>query len=657
MVIMKYRSEIDGLRAVAVIPVILYHAGFKSFSGGFIGVDIFFVISGYLITTIILNDMDSGKFSIVNFYERRARRILPVLFFVILCCLPFAWIWLMPNYYKEFSDSLSAVATFSSNILFWRESGYFATGADLKPLLHTWSLAVEEQYYVIFPLILMLLYKLRKRWIFGFLMIVAFVSLSLAQVGSVKWPSSTFFLLPARFWELTIGALTAFVFIYKPEQINKIRSKRILSEVMGFVGLLMIFFAMFTFDHNTPFPSVYALIPTLGTAFLIAFASPASLMGRILSLRPVVGVGLISYSAYLWHQPLFVFARHGSLEEPSVRLLLFLSGLSLLLAFISWKYIETPFRNKKVFSRKFIFSFAVVGSVLLFSWGAAGHINDGFVKRKTSSGEEYGVIADKIRVNHGLNKICDWKFTTDPECRTADNPEILVWGDSYAMHLVKGIISSKSDVRLIQMTKSQCGPFINFSPLNASYGLDMAKKCIEFNDDVLRWLRENKSVKYVVMSSILFQYVGDGNQTLSGDTVSGASYEKLREKLVETMDYLESIGVQPVFISPTPFNGNDIGHCLLRHEFLGGSLDECSFNYSDTSVSYQNVSNMLTEIGKTHRVVLLSDGICPNGKCESHVGSTYIYRDNGHLSVDGSAWLGKEMDFYGLISGNISAVQ
>ena len=178
---MDYRREIDGLRAIAVVPVILFHAGFETFSGGFVGVDVFFVISGYLITSIILAELEQGKFSIVNFYERRARRILPALFLVMLVCIPFAWLWLLPSDMKDFSQSLVAVAVFASNILFWRESGYFDTAAELKPLLHTWSLAVEEQYYVLFPLFLMLFWRLGKRWILGTLGLVFVASLAVAQ--------------------------------------------------------------------------------------------------------------------------------------------------------------------------------------------------------------------------------------------------------------------------------------------------------------------------------------------------------------------------------------------------------------------------------------------------------------------------------------------
>ena len=376
---MKYRAEVDGLRAVAILPVIFFHAGFKAFEGGFVGVDVFFVVSGYLITTIILSDMNNNKFSIVTFYERRARRIMPALFFVMLCCLPFAYMWLLPQHLMDFSQSLTAVTAFSSNILFWRESGYFGVASELKPLLHTWSLAVEEQYYVLFPLFLMLLWKLRKRWIFGALMVVGAMSLVVAQWGAYNAPKATFFLLPTRGWELAIGALIAFYFLYKREHAELIKRYKMTSEVFGAVGMLMICYSVFAFSNNTPFPSLYALIPTVGTGLVIVFATSETVVGRLLSTKFMVGVGLISYSTYLWHQPLFVFARHRSSEEPSTVLLLILSAASLLLAYISWRYVESPFRNKKLVSRKAVFTFTLVGSVAFAGIGLAGHMNDGFV--------------------------------------------------------------------------------------------------------------------------------------------------------------------------------------------------------------------------------------------------------------------------------------
>jgi len=375
---MKYRREIDGLRAVAVLPIIFFHAGFKTFEGGFIGVDVFFVISGYLITTIILSDMNNQKFSIVTFYERRARRILPALFFVMLCCLPFAWMWLLPDQLKDFSKSLSAVSVFSSNISFWLEKDYFDVASELKPLLHTWSLAVEEQYYLLFPLFLMALWKLRKRWIFGALIVVGAVSLVVAQWGAYHKPWATFFLLPTRGWELAIGALIAFYFLYKREHAEFIKSRKKTSEVLGGIGLLLICYSVFTFDKFTPFPSLYALVPTIGTGLIIIFSTPETFVGRFLGIKPLVSIGLISYSIYLWHQPLFVFARHISFEEPKIILLLVLIALSILLAYGSWRFVETPFRDKTTISRKGIFKFAFFGSLLFVSTGIAGYFKNDF---------------------------------------------------------------------------------------------------------------------------------------------------------------------------------------------------------------------------------------------------------------------------------------
>ena len=372
---MKYRADIDGLRALAVLPVILFHAGFEWFGGGFVGVDVFFVISGYLITTIIISEMAEGKFSIVSFYERRARRILPALFFVMAACLPFAWFWLTPNDLKDFGQSLVAVSIFSSNILFWWESGYFDTAAELKPLLHTWSLAVEEQYYILFPIFLMLAWQLGIKWVSILLSVVFVTSLGVAVWGTQyaahpKIISGAFFLLPTRGWELLIGVFTAFYLKY-----NTHLKSFTLNQALSLLGFGMIIYSILAFDETTPFPSLYALIPTIGTCLLILCSVPNTLIYKLLSLKPIVGVGLISYSAYLWHQPLLAFARHRIFFEVSDFLLIIICLTSLFMAYLSWRFIEAPFRNKQIFSQNKIFvlsasgmiAFSVLGLVLQFN--------------------------------------------------------------------------------------------------------------------------------------------------------------------------------------------------------------------------------------------------------------------------------------------------
>ena len=357
---MEYRREIDGLRALAVLPVIFFHAGFETFSGGFVGVDVFFVISGYLITTIILAELEQGKFSIVNFYERRARRILPALFLVMLVCIPFAWVLLSPADLKSFSESLVAVALFFSNIFFWTDGGYFETAAELKPLLHTWSLAVEEQFYVLFPIFLMLFWKLGKRWLLGLLGLLFAASLALAHWGAYAQPTAAFFLLPTRGWELLIGAFAAF-YLSQP---NRLDFGKRLSEFVGWLGVALIFYAVFTYSRATPMPGFYALVPTVGTVLIILFATQQNAVGKFIGNKAFVGLGLISYSAYLWHQPVFAFARHWS-KELDQFFILFLVAFVLAISYFSWRFIERPFRAKGSFDRKFVF-LCSLGCALIF---------------------------------------------------------------------------------------------------------------------------------------------------------------------------------------------------------------------------------------------------------------------------------------------------
>ena len=367
---MKYRAEIDGLRTVAVLPVILFHAGSKLFGGGFVGVDIFFVISGYLITTIIVDELSRGTFSLLRFYERRAKRILPALCLVSLTALGLGWLVLQGRDFVEFVRSLLGVATFSSNILFWMEADYFDTAAELKPMLHTWSLAVEEQFYILFPLLLMLLWRFGQRAVLPTLVGMFVFSLGLAQWQVRTDPMSAFFLLPARAWELGLGAFCA---VYL--RAGHPPLARGMHNALSALGLALVCAAVFGFDAETPTPSLITLMPTGGAALIILFATGGTLVQRLLSTRGMVGIGLISYSAYLWHQPLMAFARHNSLEEPSWVIMAGLIALTLGLAWLSWTYVEIPVR-KGQYGRLRLFGISATGLATFAALGLFIHTYD-----------------------------------------------------------------------------------------------------------------------------------------------------------------------------------------------------------------------------------------------------------------------------------------
>ena len=431
---MKYRAEIDGLRALAVLPVMLFHAGFEWFSGGFVGVDVFFVISGYLITTIIISEMAEGKFSIIKFYERRARRILPALFFMMAVCLPFAWLWLTPADLKDFGQSLVAVSTFSSNILFWQESGYFEIAAELKPLLHTWSLAVEEQYYILFPIFLMLTWRLGIKWVLLLLSIVFFISLGVAQWGAYNSPSAAFFLLPARGWELLVGVFAAFYLKY-----NTHLKSHILNQALSLLGFGMIAYSIIAFDKTTSFPSLYTLIPTIGTGLLILCAVPKTYVHKLLSLKFIVGIGLISYSAYLWHQPLLAFARHSSFVEISELILITLCLASLLMALFSWRFVEKPFRSKTKVSSGLIFKFSIIFALFFSITGLWLYQSNGalkyYPKEKQQVLGSFIDAAEYVIERHRQIRLLE--FSKDNEKK-----DILIIGDSYSEDLVNAVFEA-----------------------------------------------------------------------------------------------------------------------------------------------------------------------------------------------------------------------
>lgn len=444
---MKYRPEIDGLRAVAIIPVILFHIGFQTFSGGYTGVDVFFVISGFLITTIIYTELEQNKFSILNFYERRSRRILPLLFFVLLATIPFAWISLFNVDMVDYFESLISTPLFYSNFLFAFEANYFDTSVDLKPLLHTWSLAVEEQYYIMFPLFMIILWKFNlKKRLLTLLFMFGLLSFIFAEWASFYYPTYNFYLLPSRAWELAVGAIMAIAI--EKSFLSKIQNNSILSEILSIIGFALILAGFFIITEDTRFPSSYAIFPTIGSALVIGFANSKNLIGRLLSLKVFVFIGLISYSAYLWHHPIIAFSKHLSLSEDSLSQKIFLLGIIISLSYLSWNYVENPFRNKKKFSRKFIFIFSIIGSFFFISIGFIGLKNIGFPNRAVNHKLEY---LNYNPDNREL-KVDSWTFIYKAEedfnnrswfNKLNELPNVLLIGNSHSKDLYNSFLSSK----------------------------------------------------------------------------------------------------------------------------------------------------------------------------------------------------------------------
>ncbi|MDQ8699854.1 acyltransferase family protein [Hyphomicrobium sp. LHD-15] len=445
-----YRPEIDGLRAIAVLSVIFFHAGIPGFSGGYVGVDVFFVISGYLICSIVVGELRSDTFSFAKFYERRARRILPALFVMLLASAAVAPLVLLPNDMLDFSRSLTHVIPFLSNTYFYDQRGYFETAAELKPLIHTWSLAVEEQFYVVLPIAAWALWRWHKSFLLPALVIAAAASLAYSQYSVSADPHAAFYLTTSRAWELLAGAILA-VFT---KQRNLPAQP---SQAGGAAGLMLIVFAVFFFDQTVAFPGLNAVVPVAGALLVLHYGAPQTAVGQLLGSKLAVGIGLISYSAYLWHQPLFAFARHLTLTEPGLPIFAVLIAATLALAFLSWRYVEQPFRRGTI-DRRGIVAVAVAASVFLFSVGMAGTVSDGYARLYQASWDSRQLAI----WNEGKNAVprdngdCHLSFRTvsaelEPRfdaCLEKYGKAIVVLGDSHAAD-VFGAIASQSDRKFI----------------------------------------------------------------------------------------------------------------------------------------------------------------------------------------------------------------
>lgn len=613
---MEYRREIDGLRAIAVLPVILFHAGFETFGGGFVGVDIFFVISGFLITTIISEESKTGRFSIVNFYERRARRIFPALFLVMGICIISAWFLFLPGDMKEFADSITAVSLFLSNFLFWYQSGYFDTVAEMKPMLHTWSLAVEEQFYVIFPLLFMLFMKLGKQYVLTVLSILFFASLGFAQWVSITNPEMAFYFLPARGWELLLGSLIS-LFLYRV----KIRN-RIANECGTGLGLLLILYSIFFYSKITPFPGVYALAPTIGAGLIIVFATQKTMLGQIIGNKLFMRIGAISYSAYLWHQPLFVFARYMTLNEPSKAMFATLSVVTFALAYLSWKFVELPFRDKYTVNKRVIFSGSFLFLSIFIVFGIWGRMTDGFSNRVDRSfGGDIGHLLFHQYIDENYFD-CEPKVIAEQalswngflRCKQSKEgvPDVVLLGDSHAEHLFIGLAEVKSNSNVAFYIKSD-KPYIE-NPEFATI----------FNE-----LISNKKHQKVILT---MNYMG----RLKWDV------EGLYDGFSGTIKALLNAGKEVYILGDIPKYNKDAQICA----YAKNSVEAVSYCYLYVdSVEYQRdmYGAVLTKLSKDYHVPYIDiySPLCTETKCGMIKNNNVLYRDDNHLNILGSELIGR----------------
>jgi peptidoglycan/LPS O-acetylase OafA/YrhL len=583
------------------------------------------VISGYLITTIIISEMAEGKFSIVNFYERRARRILPALFFVMAACLPFAWLWLTPSDLIDFGQSLVAVSTFSSNILFWLESGYFDTAAELKPLLHTWSLAVEEQYYILFPVFLMLTWRLGIKTILILLSIVFLISLGVAVWGTQyaahpKIISGAFFLLPTRGWELLIGVFAAFYLKYN----THLRSHTV-NQMLSLLGFGMIAYSIIAFDKTTPFPSLYALIPTIGTGLLILCAVPKTFVHRLLSLKYIVGIGLISYSAYLWHQPLLAFARHKVEGDVAELHLIILCITSLLMAWFSWRFVEKPFRNKNQTTRKSIFTFAITGMIIFTLIGIYIHQKNGFFdyfveqNSEITNGdighddfhmytkENYAPCSDQKIYEKAEN----WDGLIRCQQSSNNNPTVAVFGDSHAEHLFLGL-DAHSDYEYIYLIRG---------------GHPFSEE--ESHQYLIDYIINNKDIK-----TVIYSMHWHSNYTFFGEPV-------FKDKLLNTINLFTNANKNLILVADIPDFIFDAKSCYFVVKF-NREKTKCEISFSDFQAQRKYIP-LLKTIATDINLELIDPSalFCDDQKCSMVKDQTILYRDNDHLNIPASLLVGE----------------
>ncbi|MEQ8802215.1 acyltransferase family protein [Haliea sp.] len=632
------RRDIQLLRGIAVLVVVLYHASVGIFNQGFLGVDVFFVVSGFLITTIILKGLNRNDFSFSQFYLRRARRLLPALYCTLSATTILAYLFITNSQKTDFLYQLFGSLTFTSNFVLPIQVGYFESSAESKPLLHIWSLSLEEQYYFFLPVFLFAIpRKLRLPALASITLaslILCFVLVSngdhpapymwrYSEATLAEW---AFFLFPTRAWELLAGSLCAWLMLSRPD--FKVSSKIKVASVAAIVALCTI--------------SIDPVVHPRGDALLIVFATSLIVLGRgewlpqWWPIKLIERVGDWSYSIYLVHWPLFSFAYLGYLELVPNVIKILLIGASIFLGYVQYTYVERPFRSQiSLQPRAAWIGFSTSTLALLVLTGPM--ISGGFGEQK-----DLDDALSTRAVNFGLSKDCDGSIlehSVKASCMTGREPNIAIWGDSYAMHLVPGIATIHENI--VQLTKSVCGPAIGIAPISGRYGKDWAEECTAFNNLALEYILNSESITHVILSSSFNQYFkaqDDDSFLVDGDVVAKSPALAVNA-FVQTIAMLQSANKIPVLVSPPPRSGFNVGECLERTDSnLVILRSDCQILRSEYVTFDQEIIEAIEVIEQETkvRVIWLHDTLCGNVSCESLIHGVYVYRDSGHLSIAGS---------------------
>ncbi|WP_201191509.1 acyltransferase family protein [Pseudomonas fluorescens] len=631
------RRDIDGLRALAVIPVVLFHFGFSTFSGGFVGVDVFFVISGFLITSILFREIGAQRFSFVDFWARRARRIIPALSVVMLATLALGWLLLTAKDFSELGRTVRYQSLFISNILFMREDGYFAPASDLKPLLHTWSLAVEEQYYIFFPLLMVLLMRHIRhwRWVLFAVLLISF-GLNVAYIE--RKPDVAFFSLPTRAWELLCGAMLAVL----PARKHAVRPW--LYQAVGVAGLVAVLVAVFTFDRETLFPGWAALLPVLGaTALIWSGGQGSTWAGRLLSLPVFVWIGLLSYSLYLWHWPIYVYANAISVDGIQPWEALGWMLLALGLAWLSWRFVELPFREKQLLGgRKPVLVAGLLAMVALAVTGSVVRSADGFPQRLTGKALEYAQ-AREWRAGQMKCMLVTKDKQADKACLLGENQAVpatqLFWGDSHAAALLPAIKNGAAregrPVWLYSM--SACPPIQSDDP---------RQKCRDFNEHTMDQVRR-LGIKDVVLASNWSLYVygredGDRKVLLNEHDDTAQAEARMAAALKARVASIRATGAQVWLFKEVPLQRKGAVSRLTSLARVGRSAEGLGRPLEEHLARQHFLSHLFDSISAADPGVHVIDPaplMCADQVCSIEVNGHSQYKDEDHLSDAGSARL------------------